>query len=122
MTVIDKLLIYQIYIFIVSFLANLLAFILYILEWRDTIRLYDDVILTSEEREGLYTEEVDRLEEGINKGLYDSEAQLLSQRDCSICMHPTKDLNCIILPECGHKYHRDCIFAWLKRKAKCPLC
>ena len=74
MTVIDKLLIYQIYIFIVSFLANLLAFILYIFEYTDTMRLQDNVILTSEEREGLYTEEVERLEEGISKGLYDSEA------------------------------------------------
>lgn len=34
---------------------------------------------------------------------------------------PTTD-NPKIFTRCGHSFHMQCIYAWLERKATCPLC
>ena len=47
---------------------------------------------------------------------------LKKDSDCSICLEPfSKDKEIIIL-ECKHIYHTDCIVQWLNKDISCPLC
>jgi len=48
----------------------------------------------------------------------------VSCTSCSICISEfTKEEKLILLPNCGHFFHRDCILPWLTgRKGNCPLC
>jgi len=43
---------------------------------------------------------------------------------CSICINEfTYKEKLVLLPQCGHFFHRECIKPWLKdRKGSCPLC
>ena len=42
---------------------------------------------------------------------------------CSVCMndHQLTDL-VLVLPQCGHFYHKPCIEQWLSKKNRCPVC
>ena len=39
--------------------------------------------------------------------------------DCTICLNRLKNY---ITLECGHKFHRQCIYKWAKKARNCPLC
>lgn len=42
---------------------------------------------------------------------------------CSICLEPMKIREkVIVMPHCGHMFHRNCIVTWLSRSPVCPLC
>ncbi|KAF5751452.1 hypothetical protein HS088_TW02G00466 [Tripterygium wilfordii] len=42
---------------------------------------------------------------------------------CSICMEDYKDgEECGVIAVCNHKYHKQCIDKWLRRKKECPVC
>lgn len=61
---------------------------------------------------------IDVIEEGIK-----TPAIKGKNTDCSICIAETKYREIsLILPICGHKFHKACIEPWLKEKKTCPLC
>lgn len=42
---------------------------------------------------------------------------------CSVCLSQMcKGEKVKVLPLCNHRYHADCIGAWLKNNPTCPLC
>ena len=49
------------------------------------------------------------------------------KQECIICLDDisitsiSSNTNLLKL-ECGHRYHKDCINTWLKKRAICPLC
>lgn len=61
-----------------------------------------------------------------NKVIFGSIDQLddkLGQKECVICQEKftAQDQDLAKLP-CGHIFHRDCIYKWLKEKRSCPVC
>ena len=42
--------------------------------------------------------------------------------ECIICLESMKENDIVIVLGCGHKYHKDCLVEWFKRKKICPLC
>ncbi|XP_007041380.2 PREDICTED: RING-H2 finger protein ATL65 [Theobroma cacao] len=46
-----------------------------------------------------------------------------SPKDCAVCLLEFEDDEYVrTLPVCSHAFHVDCIDAWLKSHANCPLC
>ena len=43
------------------------------------------------------------------------------EESCAICLEPFGDRECSSI-ECNHKFHKDCIYDWLKYSQNCPLC
>ncbi|KAM0847182.1 hypothetical protein ACQ4PT_055174 [Festuca glaucescens] len=42
---------------------------------------------------------------------------------CSICLGEFEEGEQVkALPPCGHRFHPDCVDAWLRSRATCPLC
>jgi hypothetical protein len=41
---------------------------------------------------------------------------------CLICLDTMNTGDDIILIDCGHKYHKDCLLIWFERKKICPEC
>jgi hypothetical protein len=41
---------------------------------------------------------------------------------CAVCMDEMDTKSLYIIPSCGHKFHKDCIDEWKKRKSECPTC
>lgn len=45
------------------------------------------------------------------------------QEMCPICQdHFIKNDLVTNIPKCGHKFHSECLFLWLKNNDKCPMC
>jgi len=43
--------------------------------------------------------------------------------DCSICILPIEESECILKHEtCGNSFHAECLLEWLKGKCSCPMC
>ena len=43
--------------------------------------------------------------------------------ECSICVSDTvQDSNPLVMLQCEHTFHKDCIQKWVEYKADCPLC
>ena len=43
--------------------------------------------------------------------------------ECSICLAEMKEKDKVIILECNHIYHKDCIMIWFqKNNINCPLC
>ncbi|KAK9665261.1 hypothetical protein RND81_14G101000 [Saponaria officinalis] len=51
-------------------------------------------------------------------------SQLISDDDtCSICLSDYEPRDTLkLLPECLHRFHKDCINQWLRSKGVCPIC
>ena len=65
-----------------------------------------------------------RIEE-LNELEYDNEkSKNLSQelKTCSICMCDYENGDKLKLLQCTHRFHKDCITEWLKKKGLCPVC
>ncbi|CAO2838655.1 unnamed protein product [Amaranthus hypochondriacus] len=47
----------------------------------------------------------------------------LDDNTCPICLcdYYQNDV-LMVLPECKHRFHRDCLIEWLKLNATCPVC
>ncbi|TKY67511.1 RING-H2 finger protein ATL65 [Spatholobus suberectus] len=46
-----------------------------------------------------------------------------SRNDCAVCLLEFEDEDYVrTLPVCSHTFHLDCIDAWLRSHANCPLC
>lgn len=41
---------------------------------------------------------------------------------CLICLDSMNKDNNIIMIDCGHKYHSECLLTWFERKKICPEC
>jgi len=41
---------------------------------------------------------------------------------CAICLKEFTNESTMKIPECGHRFHEDCISRWLMIKYQCPLC
>ncbi|XP_066360735.1 RING-H2 finger protein ATL3-like [Miscanthus floridulus] len=43
--------------------------------------------------------------------------------ECAVCIVELRDGDSVrVLPRCGHRFHADCVGAWLRLHATCPLC
>lgn len=42
--------------------------------------------------------------------------------ECPICLDKIKYTDSILVTDCKHCYHKDCIGKWLESKSSCPLC
>ena len=42
--------------------------------------------------------------------------------ECVICLEKMKNNDCILLAECFHMYHKNCISEWFERSNICPIC
>ncbi|KAJ1262520.1 hypothetical protein BS78_09G114300 [Paspalum vaginatum] len=43
--------------------------------------------------------------------------------ECAVCIVELRDGDSArLLPRCGHRFHADCVDAWLRLHATCPLC
>jgi hypothetical protein len=43
--------------------------------------------------------------------------------ECAVCIVELRDGDSArLLPRCGHRFHADCVGAWLRRRTTCPLC
>jgi len=59
----------------------------------------------------------------ILKRLLESHETKLESESCPICMEDiTNESAKLIHPICHHRFHSDCLVAWLGRKASCPVC
>ncbi|KAK1293613.1 RING-H2 finger protein ATL65 [Acorus calamus] len=51
-----------------------------------------------------------------------SDRVLLTSGDCAVCLIEFDEGDCVrTLPDCAHAFHVDCIDAWLRSHANCPL-
>ena len=70
---------------------------------------------------GLTTDECDELRQ-----IPFLDEPIMTDDECSICCDSLKlsDKAAIfkVPGACQHRFHKDCIFQWLKKEAKCPLC
>jgi hypothetical protein len=41
---------------------------------------------------------------------------------CSICQSNSSDTDDILILNCKHDFHKDCISEWIKYKSECPVC
>lgn len=41
---------------------------------------------------------------------------------CTICQCETTEEEDVVITECKHFFHKDCIDEWVKFKAECPVC
>ena len=41
---------------------------------------------------------------------------------CTICLELYKPDDQLTYPDCGHRFHYDCLHTWAKYKTECPLC
>ncbi|CAD6236096.1 unnamed protein product [Miscanthus lutarioriparius] len=57
---------------------------------------------------------------GAGASAADDAAQ---QQCCSICLGEFQEGDKVkALPRCGHGFHPECVDAWLRARASCPLC
>jgi len=57
---------------------------------------------------------------GASASAADDAAQ---QQCCSICLGEFQEGDKVkALPRCGHGFHPECVDAWLRARASCPLC
>ncbi|CAL4900257.1 unnamed protein product [Urochloa decumbens] len=57
--------------------------------------------------------------------VYGSSAEEGGQKapECAVCIVELRDGDAARrLPRCGHRFHADCVGAWLRLHATCPLC
>uniref|UniRef100_A0A0E0LHC6 RING-type domain-containing protein n=1 Tax=Oryza punctata TaxID=4537 RepID=A0A0E0LHC6_ORYPU len=55
--------------------------------------------------------------------LYGEVRTRTTQTCCAVCLESYGDGDVLrALPECGHLFHRECIFTWLRRRPTCPVC
>ena len=58
---------------------------------------------------------------GAGAGAADDDAA--QQQCCSICLGEFQEGDKVkALPRCGHGFHPECVDAWLRARASCPLC
>jgi hypothetical protein len=51
------------------------------------------------------------------------EGGKLQADECAVCIVELRDGDSArMLPRCGHRFHADCVGAWLRLHATCPLC
>lgn len=41
---------------------------------------------------------------------------------CQICLHSYEDYNNCLYLKCKHFFHTGCLFPWIKKNKRCPLC
>ena len=52
--------------------------------------------------------------------------------DCTICRHNLNEdsveyqnkglVSYVVVGECGHSFHRECLTGWIKDNPRCPIC
>mmetsp|Transcript_24100 Transcript_24100/g.29929 ORF Transcript_24100/g.29929 Transcript_24100/m.29929 type:complete len:133 (+) Transcript_24100:552-950(+) len=72
---------------------------------------------------GLTTEECAKLGGGSSARSNNRGQVLLTDDECAICCASLKEAQLFVMPGlCQHRFHKECIFKWLKKEARCPLC
>ncbi|KAM3136654.1 hypothetical protein pb186bvf_011290 [Paramecium bursaria] len=64
----------------------------------------------------------DRINEQITIEFKKSQGLSEEHTKCSICMADYEENEKLILLECTHRYHKQCIEEWMKRSYFCPVC
>uniref|UniRef100_A0ACD5UMT9 Uncharacterized protein n=1 Tax=Avena sativa TaxID=4498 RepID=A0ACD5UMT9_AVESA len=42
---------------------------------------------------------------------------------CAVCLERYGDSDVVrVLPDCGHLFHRECVYPWLRQRPTCPVC
>lgn len=60
--------------------------------------------------------------EKIKKNKISSDDITDSDKTCSICLEEFSQEKEIIILDCKHIYHNDCIIEWIYKDTSCPLC
>ena len=42
--------------------------------------------------------------------------------ECIICLQEISLYENVILIDCGHMYHKNCLLEWFKKRKNCPIC
>lgn len=86
--------------------------------------LYLFMVLNGSRGRNNYNGLSDRQVESIEKNIIpERELGDEEQKTCSICLSEfNKDEVALILPECEHLFHEECIKEWFKRNHFCPFC
>eukprot|EP00036_Acanthoecidae_sp_10tr_P000374 CAMPEP_0182932502 /NCGR_PEP_ID=MMETSP0105_2-20130417/31484_1 /TAXON_ID=81532 ORGANISM="Acanthoeca-like sp., Strain 10tr" /NCGR_SAMPLE_ID=MMETSP0105_2 /ASSEMBLY_ACC=CAM_ASM_000205 /LENGTH=212 /DNA_ID=CAMNT_0025071107 /DNA_START=65 /DNA_END=699 /DNA_ORIENTATION=- len=51
-----------------------------------------------------------------------SETEMAAGTPCSVCQSKIAPDATVLLLQCGHPYHPDCLLPWLKQTSTCPVC
>lgn len=43
-------------------------------------------------------------------------------KSCVVCMSDFEDGEDLIILDCFHRYHKECIDSWLTKNSTCPIC
>ena len=44
------------------------------------------------------------------------------ERECPICLLEYEEGEEVVMGNCEHKYHEECLMGWLEGQNNCPLC
>lgn len=65
---------------------------------------------------------IQKILEKINKNKISPDNIPDSDKICSICLEDFSEEKEIIILDCKHIYHNDCIIQWIYKDTSCPLC
>jgi len=102
---------------------------------RRVVKITEDQ--TSKEQRGMQQEDIRskqvRIQERLNRAtkalLTNNEEESDTENECKICFEPFIDGDTVVDAHnnekgkpSGHKFHKDCLETWCKRKQTCPIC
>uniref|UniRef100_A0A0D9WFL1 RING-type E3 ubiquitin transferase n=1 Tax=Leersia perrieri TaxID=77586 RepID=A0A0D9WFL1_9ORYZ len=72
---------------------------------------------------GKREEEEEDIASSLPVSVYNSASVDGKAAECAVCIVELRDGDTArLLPRCGHRFHADCVAAWLRLHSTCPLC